>query len=361
MSLKPLTVHWKGEGPQTYYPTRGCIGFSKVTVEADEYRVNQLPWEYRKKFTLTEEGEYILKADNDNTFLYEPVVNVDVGKHIYDEYRLELYPKVNPNDSNMASFPTEVQEEYDIVVDIADKQKEDPKALGFKRVRIHMQPDQRVPVHYLKAYDLNKRMKKQITDTEIVWAHPFEGSYTDAYGNDGLINLCNSYYNGFKITTDVTIPITSINKVPIHDYHKDLLPIMTLYRGECAILITWEWKEWLNADPEWIVRAVFVGDEEGFVETIHTNGWAVTRAPYGHRMDREIRVAGMGDRTLACTTSSVDKGTSQVFELRLDHDAFEMNLGSPLDPIIPGSIDEMLGRVPAERSTKPDVSVEGNE
>lgn len=344
MSLRPLNVHWKGEGPQTYYPMGNCVGFSKVTVDADEYRVNQLPWEYRKKFTLTEEGEYTLRADNDNTFLFEPVVQVDVGKHLYDELQVILYPKVNPGNDNMASFPDEIQQNYEVVVDINKiKEEKDKDALGFKKVRIMMQPDQRIPIHYNQAYIEKKRRKVKLFSTELIQAHAFEGSYTDAYGNNGIITPCPAYYNGFEITSDLEIPITHINKIPADRYRQELIPTLTLLRGEVAILIAWEWRTPLR-DPEWIIRAVFVGEDEGYAEILNVLGWAVTKAPRGHKLDREIRLAGMGDKTLACTTSSVDKGMSQVFELRIDHDAFSIDLGSPLDPIIPGSIDEMLGR-----------------
>lgn len=345
MSLRPLNVHWKGEGPQTYYPMRGCAGFSRVTVEADEYRKNQLPWEYRKKYTLTEQGEHILKADNDSTFLYEPVVTVDVGKHLYTDTVVIMYPLVNPGNDNIASIPTQIQTVWERTVDINEIiEKRDKDALGYRKIRIVVQPDQRVPVHYQQAYVERKRRKTQLLSTELVMARTFTGWYTDAVGGDGVFKGCDAYYNGFEITTDVEIPITTINKVSTKEYRKELIPTLTVTRGEVAILVCWEWKEILNLDPEWIIRAVFVGDDEGFFETLNVAGWAVTKRPRGHKLDREIRLGGMGEKTLACAVSSVDKGTSQVFELRIDHDVFTMELGSILDPIIPGSIDEMLGR-----------------
>lgn len=343
MNLKPLNIHWRGNGPQTYYPMGNCDGFSKVTVEAEDLRVNQLPWEYQKEFEFTEPGEYKLEAANKDTFLYEPIVKLDVGKHLYNDYTEILYPLVNPGNTNMSSKPNEIVETYEKIIDIEERKNQDKDALGFKKVRIVMRPDRRLPVFWNQAYKEKKRKTKELTSTEFICAMPFPGHYTDAYGNDGPYYDCNSYYNGFEVTYDIAIPITHINKIKIHEYRKDLIPIMIAGRGEVVIMVSWEWQEWLNKDPEWIIRAIFVGDDEGLTQTINTTGWAVTRLSSWVGLDREIRLAGMGEKTLACTTSSVSKGTSQIFELRIDHDVFSMNLGSPLDPIIPGTIDEMLG------------------
>lgn len=327
------------------------MGFSRVTVDADDYRVNQLPWEYHKKFTLEDPGEHTLEATNKDTFLYEPIVNVDVGKHLYNGTIELLYPLVNPGNDDMASYPEKFQDVYERILTIDELFGQvDKDALGYKQVRIILRRDLRVPIHYMEAYKENKRSKIQLTSTEIHINRVFPGSYTDAYGNDGLIKGCDAYYSGFEMTSDVEIPITKINKIPVKEYRKELIPVIVAGKGEVVIMVTWEWKEWTNVDPEWIIRAVFVGNDEGMVETINTAGWAVTRKQSWIGLDREIRLAGMGDKTLACTTSSVDKGTSQVFELRIDHDAFTMDLGSIIDPIVPGSIDEMLGRVPPENN-----------
>ncbi len=324
MSLKPLTIHYNGAGEQTYYPRGNCVGFSRVTVESGDARVNQLPWVYRKDFFITEPGPTILKTEDSNTFLYEPVVTVDVSGHVREKEITLRYPLVNNGEDGA---PLKIDREWKVVIDKKDFEEEDSDAIGYSKITINVHPDYRVPVEYDGFWRRNRLLTRYLVDGEINVEHEFTGSYGSKDDPSGA-NICKKYYCGINETVQVMIEVTKINKTAPRLYRHDVFPIV-VSPGEVFVRFR---KEVKLHDPEWVIEAYFVDDDSEHGFTVESPLWLTSRLPKGHRMDREIRVAGSGEKTLVATTTGggddefgiMGRARGVKFTLRLDADVYDI-------------------------------------
>ena len=234
MSLRPLHIRYAGTERRSYYPRLGQRGFSYVTVERDTEGENQLfPWVWRKVFEFDMPGEYTLVAEPPSLMLYEPIVKLDIGRHLVDKELDIVFPEKDEEDEEMPVLEKEIElraeeeeeEEEENPEEQGEEEEEKPETLAYKSVRIRLSYNE-------EDFPVQWKMKKTGIIEEVADENGFLLDETWKNENERL-----EYYCGIGMTIRMRIRITAINGEPLERFNFSALGRIRLSPGETGVIV----------------------------------------------------------------------------------------------------------------------------